>query len=421
MNSDLAPVARGGRSSRRRALFAGVTIALWALAGVVAMLPVFRDVVQSHYGISTSQFGLLISIGSITGAVGAMAGGLLVDRRGPRPVLRLSLLGCAGGMALAAVPAPWAFMAVALGVTYFFFHPLGIAAQAYLVRVYPRHRRRVLSLSLVAVSGAGIIFPLLAEGLLKLRGAVPSIRFSHVLHVPFAVVAGIVLLGSLLYRPRRAARTPAGQRDSPKPTPPALGASSVLLVVLMVIHATCDSAANLWMPRVLGSRSFAEQVFLPGAVIAAFSLVYVVSRTALAVLPEHWGARTLMIAPGLLGGGIFLAGILSRSQAWTSVGYVGGALCWSFEYPTFLAALAGNGRKRFGSAMGLFMIVSGLTTFVMASLMGYVGDRLGETSLWKILLIPAAGFPLVGLGGAIWVRRFGRRTGATEAPAAGQS
>ena len=35
--------------------------------------------------------------------------------------------------------------------------------------------------------------------------------------------------------------------------------------------------------------------------------------------------------------------------------------------------------------------------------------------MWVVLLLPAAGFPLVGLGGAIWVWRFSRRAPPADA------
>ena len=137
-----------------------------------------------------------------------------------------------------------------------------------------------------------------------------------------------------------------------------------------------------------------------------YSLGYAVSRGVLSLLPEHWGVRVMMIVPGLLGGGIFLAGVLSRSQMWASIAYVVGAFCWSVEYPVILSVLAGN--RRFGSALGIQMIAVGLATFAVTTLMGHVAEWLTEPGLWAILLIPAAGFPLVGLGGAWYVWRSAR-------------
>lgn len=414
--TEAAATRPGGdrKAARPRLALAAVTILLWALSGVTIVLSVYRDRLQSHFDISTDEFGLLISIGAISGALGALIGGVLADRRGPRIVLRACLISAAAGMALAGVPAQWLVMLVAMGVASLFVYPMGIAAQSYLVRLFPRRRRRVLSLSLVAMSVGGVGFPLLAEGLLHLERTSSATTFAQILHVPFALTAVLLLLGALAYRGKTSPTPPGSGPEAPrrharKP----LSRESLLLVALLVVHGTCDNSAIMWMPRVLGSGSFAERVLAPGAVVAAFSLAYVLSRILLSLLPERWGMRFMMIAPGVIGGGVFLAGILSKSQLWTAVCYVLGGFCWSFEYPAILSTLAGNDRRRFGSALGLQTVATGLATFAMANVMGHVGTTLGESSLWVILLLPAAGFPVVSLGAAIWAWRFGR----TAAPA----
>ncbi len=411
---------RAGRPSRRRLLFAGVTMLLWTIPQVRGILSVFRDTLQSHFAISIDEFGLMISIGAIPGMLGAVLGGRLVDRRGPRVVLRVCLFGAGVGMAMAALAGEWIYLLIALGVTAGFSSPMWIAAQSYLVRLFPRRRRRVLSLSLVAMSITGVAVPLLAEGLLHLRRTHPSVSFSHILHIPFAAAAAVLLLAVPLYRRKKALGAAAG---APSPAGPApvrrpLDKSALLLVAMMVVHATCDSSAMMWMPRVLGSSSYAERPLLPGVVTAGFSLAYVLARGLLSVLPEQWGRRAMLIAPGVVGSAVLLAGILSRSQAVTAVCYVVGGFCWSFEFPAILSTLAGSDGRRFGSTLGLLWVGSGLGTFALANTMGLLARSLGDASLWMILILPAAGFPLVSLGGAIWVWRFGRGGAGPEAPGA---
>jgi len=69
---------------------------------------------------------------------------------------------------------------------------------------------------------------------------------------------------------------------------------------------------------------------------------------------------------------------------------------------------AGGEARRFGSALGANAVALGLATFAMVNSMGLIARAVGEQSMWVILLLPAAGFPLVGLAGAIWVCRFSR-------------
>ena len=404
------------RPGRRRLLYAAVTVALLTLPQIRGMLSIFRDRLQSHFDISIAQLGLLLSIWTIPGIVGALLGGRLVDRAGPRAVLRVCLFGAAIGLALAGLADGWAFMLGALAFVALFTFPMHIAAQTYLIRLFPTRRRRVLSLNMVAWGLSGVAVALLAEGLLHLERASPSVSFSQILHVPFAVVAGLLAMGALLYRRPKSLAGPAPAEKAREPQRPRpFGKGAVLLLAMMVIHGTCDSSLYVWMPRVLGGTSFTRQLFLPGAVMAGFSLAYVLSRGILSLLPERSGARLMLIAPGLLGGVLLLAGVASRSQAWTAAGYVAGAFCWSFEYPAILAVLAGGEARRFGAALGANAVALGLATFAMVNAMGLIAGAVGEESMWVVLLLPAAGFPLVGLGGAIWVWRFSRATPQADA------
>lgn len=401
---------RPRRPGRRRLLYAAVTVALLTLPQIRGTLSIFRDGLQSHFDISIEQLGLLLSIWTIPGMIGAVLGGRAVDRAGPRVVLRACLMGAALGLALAALADGWAYMLAALAFVALFTFPLHIAAQTYLIRLFPTRRRRVLSLNMVALSLSGVAVPLLAEALLRLERTDPSVSFSQILHVPFAVVAAALAMGALLYRRRKSLAGPDPAEKAREPQRPRpFGKGAVLLLAMMVLHGTCDSSLFVWMPRVLGGGSFARQVFLPGAVMAGFSLAYVLSRSLLSLLPERSGTRVMLIAPGLLGGVLMLAGLASRSQTWTAAGYVAGAFCWSFEYPAILAALAGGEARRFGSALGANAVALGLATFAMVNSMGLIARGVGEQSMWVILLLPAAGFPLVGLAGAIWVWRFSRR------------
>jgi MFS family permease len=389
-------------------LFAGVTILLWSLPRMRGMLGVFRADMQDYFGISLSQFGLLLSIGSLPGVVGSLLGGRAVDRIGPRAVMRVCLIGTAAGMILVSLAEHWGFMIFSLCVLALFGPTLSIATHAYLVRLFPNRRRRVLAISMVVVSVMGGCFSLLAEGLLQLHRHSEAVGFGAVLHAPFAIVAVLLLLGSLVYT-RRGATTGTDVPDVG--LDPASGnhlaPGSILLVALLVTHTTFDVSAHIWMPRVLESKSFQEVLFKPGYVMFGFSGAYVVSRSLLSLLPEHRGRWVMMIAPSFLGAAALTAGLLSRSQGVLSVCYVLAGFLWSVEYPVILAILAERSPRRFGSAMAVQWVGMGLGIFAVTNLMGLLGQHLGEANLWKILFVPACGLPLVGLGGAVWVWRFG--------------
>lgn len=396
-----------GLTVSHRNLQAGMAIGLTAIAGIATCLPVFRDRLQGYYALNNTQFGFLLNIGGAIGVAGALAGGPLIARIGPRKTLRICLTGCVIGMILAACPGSWLLLLAALSVIALFVSPLNIALQTYLVELYPERRRQILSLGFVATSIFLMLFPLLAEGLLALSAPGDRTGFGWTLHGLFAVTAVILIVGII-----------AGKQNGPKEiisrgeTETAgrvLSAGAVIfLVALLSLHATVDTVLFIWIPRVLSSTSYTYQPLLPGTVIASYSFAYVVSRFLLSFLPENRWRRRLMVVPGLLGGTLFIAGILSRNQIWTAAGYVAGAFAWSVEFPVFLAALTGSGRQ-FGSAVGVMTACVGFASFGLGTALGVLGDHLGDDNLWRILLVPACGFPIVGLGGLCWVIKYGHQ------------
>jgi MFS family permease len=371
------------------------------------VLPVFRDALQAYFHLDLGRYGLLLCIGFLPGAFGGLLGGLAMDRYGPFRVLRVGLAGAGAGLALMSVAFVFSFMLAAIIVMSFFVQGvIGTAVPGYLVRLFPRHQRRVLSLQLVVASLVGMAFPLLAEYLLRLNAM--GVAFAYVLHVPLAMLAAVLLACALLLRQRSGLALVAIEERAAKAQSSAfslrgLSTGAILLIVLLSIHCSCDNLTALWLPRVLGSASYAHKAVLPGVVLSAGGLAYVVSRILLSLLPEHVGRRVFMVAPGLLGGTVLLAGLLSRDQWLTSIAYVAAMFCWSAEFPVLLATASRTEPRQFGTIYAVMSLVQGLGVFLGGMAMGWAGQRLGEERLWMILLPTAAGFVLVGAGGALWL------------------
>ena len=68
-------LSRRLKPTKHRLVYATVTIVLGAIVHYSMVLPVFRDALQSYFGISIDQFGLLLSIGMIPGAAAVLVGG----------------------------------------------------------------------------------------------------------------------------------------------------------------------------------------------------------------------------------------------------------------------------------------------------------------------------------------------------------
>lgn len=408
---------------RRPYLYFGATVLIAALSSYSQVLSVFRDQLQDYLNIGLKKYGLLMSAGAIPGAIGALGAGVLVHRAHPRAVIRAALVGGAVGLGLFAWRGPsYQRLILATVIVAASGQALFISIQSHVVELFPQQRRRALSVYLVALSAVGMFYPLWAEFLLERSQNDPAVDFGSVLHWPFGVVAILVVAGSFLYR--------QGKAQSPSSDPHSAGAAGEAaprwselwpLVGMLVLHGTVDTACWTWMPRVLDSPSFTEMPYLPGHVMAAFGLAYVVSRGALALMPDHVARRTMLVLPGICGGGLMLAGVLSRDYTLTAAGYVGGALLWSFEMPAITAEISRRAGRRFGLVISVGSLVGGVGVFVLTNAMAWLGDALPPEQLWRILLLPAAGFPCVGIGGAIWLWRHRRARTVIETPREGET
>ena len=398
-----------GRSSRRMK-YAVATVGVTLLCQSGALLPVLAKHLQQYLGIGDRGFGLLFSVGAIAGLATVLIGGALVDRWGPRRVIRIGLMGIAAAMLMIALAGPrWPLFAVAFGLSALFSGPLHLAVNAYLVRLFPRNKRRVLSLKLAAGSLGGAAFPCVSEGLLWLMQSLACVTFGMILHAPFAVVALAILGASFMYRGRAGFSADQGRTQPWRWRDMTLPRRVIPILVLMGLHGAAGSALFVWMARFLGSASFTSHPIRPGFVLSGCALAYFVARSALALVPERLGRRSFMIAPGILGGGVFIAGILTRSYILTAGGYVLGAGLWSLEYPAMLSVVAHEAPRRFGAAMAVQRVGMSALTFVALNATGFLAASVGEVDMWKAMLLPACAFPLIGVGAAVWVAVCGRR------------
>ncbi len=398
--------------TRRHMLYAVVITILAICTGYRSVLPVFRSHLMHYLDIGDDRFGLLFSLASATGLVSVLFGGQLVDRWGPRRMIRTCLTGIGCSMLIIAFGGPhFASLAIALALTGVFLPTFYIAVSSYLGRLFPRNKRRILSLNLASVSTSGLLFPLVAEGLLLLATKSPSVTFGQVLHLPFMLVGGLLLAGTFIYRKPQINQGNNGSIPSPARCSWQwrhflLEPKALFLATLIFMHGAADSILCIWMARFLESKSFAAQLFPPGLVISGFSLAYLLSRGILGAIPDHFGRRLFIILPGLIGGGILIIAILSRNYLVTASGYILAGFFWSSEYPALVSTLMHHCGKRFGAAMAVAGVLNAGAMFLAMNAMGTAVERLGDQQMWKLMLIPAFVFPLIGIGAMLWVRIY---------------
>ena len=390
--------------ARRRYAYAISVSLLSVLALYLNALPVFRESLRAYLGIDDARMGMLFGAGPLAGALAVLLAGPLLNRIGPVRMIRFSLWGQAAGMMVVAASGSF-WLGVLAGATIcgLFLAPFTIAANAYLTRLFPRDRRKILSLGLAMIGAGGILTPLAAEFLLHLSASVPGISFGSVLRWPFLAIGTVLFFAGFGYGSGRGATNRSGRPDSP-----ALWRQFLLplplfwLVLLLALHGATDTTIYMWMPRFLGSKSFTTHPLVPGVVLAGMSLAYLVSRSLLALLPDNFGRRAFLALPGILGGGVVLAGILTRSFRCAAGGYVLGAFVWSTEYPAMLGAVADRGKPHFGPAMALIQIIGGPLTAGLVLCAGKSISWLDESRIWQVMAVLACGFLLVGAGGGIW-------------------
>ena len=403
---------------RRHLKYAIVVSLILVLAYFTGILPVFRGELQRYLRINDYQFGLFFSLGPLCGAVAVFLGGAMVRRLGAVRIIRFGLWGAAAGTALLAAAGPNWHAALAAGVICSASTGmLSIAANVYITKLFPRAQRRVLSLNLAIIGAGGIVLPVLAEGLLALPAHVPGLTFGHVYRVSFLIVAVLLVWASSRYR---GGRHHAGVHR-------AAGGGLVnwrqfilpwqvaWLVGLMCLHGATDATINVWMSKFLAGGSFTRHPVAPGLVLAGFSLSYLVSRTILSMLPESWGRRSLLVLPGIVGGSLLLAGILSRNYWLTAGSYVLAGFCWSSELPAMMGRMADSGKGHFAAALALRQIADGLLSAATLYGAGSAFAFVGESSTWMVMATLACGFIMVGIGGGLWIILSGRA--AALAPA----
>ncbi len=404
--------------SRRHLGYAVLLGAVLVIGQYPAILPLFRSRLMEYLGIGDVRFGLIFSVGYGAGIVGVLIAGA-IDRWGARRIIRLCLAGVAVSMLALGLGGKSLAMFISASCLFGVFGgPLMIASAVYLAKLFPGRQRGIMSLNLALGSVGGLFFPIIVEGLISVSGGNSAISFGKILHIPFLVFGAALLLASFAYAGQ-------GRRCDPAMNESCIGIATgaaipilrdlfvpwpmMFLVFLLALHGAVDTAFYIWISRFLESSSFngGKLPFAPGLVLSAFSVAYLVSRILLFSLPERFGRTAFLMLPGIMGGGVAAAGILSRDATLAACGYVLGAFCWSAECPSMSAALLRIDKGRFGSAMALSGLVSACLIFLVVNAMGLLASKLGEAQLWKLMLIPACGFVMVGIGGFCWSVWYG--------------
>jgi len=342
-----------------------ITLAIQALASLVIFTPpVLAPVAGVEVGIAASAVGVATALIYISSTFAALISGGVIGRFGPMRVSQMSLILCAGGIALMVSANAWliAVGALIIGLGY---GPVTPSSSAILAeRVPPNLRAFIFSLKQTGVPIGGAI-----------AGAmIPALMFSLGWKAAALATSVMCLALAIAIQPWRRA-VDAGSRAPD--TRAKLGLKATVQLVLSHRRLREMALASLTysgMQMCLGSFMV---VFLhdrvgfsvgsAGAVLAAAMITGIVGRIVWGVVADKWvKPRTLL---GLLGCSMSLAAfaIATVTTAWplalvlaVSVVYGGTAVGWNGVYLSEVARIAPQGQAAAATGASLAMTYFGV-------------------------------------------------------------
>lgn len=418
---------------RKNAGVVAVTVLIIAAAYYGSTVPVLSNWLGLFFGVAAGAIGLLFAAQSLGALIGAVSGGVLLDATGPLFSLSAGSVGLFVGYAVvAAAPVFPLFLlgAVLLNVSYTI---VGLAAPFYLLSLKPSWARRSFALGLVSTAAPGLVFPLLAEHMLSATNTAVLVRIPPAVIAVFTAVAAFGFFTGYLRRrrsPRNSrpggesflARTVSRRVRSDRGEKPDRGAAGLaaaglslrtflrragpavrlprfwLFFILAFLHGTADTFIHNWYPRFLRG-AFETLPIRPGLVLTLFSVAYVVSRVVLMLLPDEFGRRALLIAPGLLGGAILLGGLYSGDPVLTAIAYPVAAFCWSWEMPSLLS----EANRAFPEAMGTFLTVSHTVSYAMGVIFHTAAGLLVDSGLPLVVVLSLFALFYIAFGLTAWL------------------
>jgi len=379
-----------------------ITLAIQALASLVIFTPpVLAPVAGMEVGVAASTVGVATALIYISSTFAALMSGGVIGRFGPMRVSQLSLILCAGGIALMVSANAWLIGvgALIIGLGY---GPVTPSSSAILAeRVPPNLRAFIFSLKQTGVPIGGAI-----------AGAmIPALMLSLGWKTAALATSAMCIALAILIQPWRRA-VDAGSRAPD--TRAKLGLRATMQLVLSHRRLREMALASLTysgMQMCLGSFMV---VFLhdrvgfgvgsAGAVLAAAMITGIVGRIVWGVVADRWIKPRMLL--GLLGCAMSLAAfaVAAITSSWplalvfaVSVVYGGTAVGWNGVYLAEVARIAPPGQAAAATGASLAMTYFGVVALPLMfwAIVHFTGSyavafaAVGALTLWRgsLLLI----------------------------------
>ena len=341
--------------SRRRRRLAIAVLIIFNLTSYNGVMGVFSPRLREYFSLTYEQWGTMSGLGSLGQTVSLLLVGLVIARFGVRRITELSLGGVGACFLLIGQGANLLALRVSLFFQGLFSGFSRSSLPAYLVALYPSHKRRMISLQLTCGSVMGIVIPLWADQLLKWSREGGHQELARLFFSPFLVAGCVVLCGwALLSFSRQpdfqSVQTP-GQSLRLRPL---LGIRPLAIVLLITLHASADGTMYEFLPMFM-DHQFKELLIPAGMTLAGHNVAYLITRSLLSVLPEGLGQRAILTLAGPIGGSLLLVMLWQGNAISVPLIYFLASLFFAAEFPVLLSEISSpfHGPLRRGHVRGL--------------------------------------------------------------------
>ncbi len=405
-NAPEATVNSSEKAQRERRNLALLAIGLIALPSISSMLPVFATRIREYFAINAEQYGSLMGMQSLGRMFGLALIGSLVARFGVGPVSEFSFVVVGAACLLLGLGGSLFAFQVGLAAKGLFLGLMGVAIPAFLMALFPALKRRMFSVMLVASAAPSMLYPQLADRLLKWSAKGGDRAFGMVLTTPFTVTGVLLVLGGLLLRIRRQGEVRAElEQTSRIRLRDLLSWRSLVIVLLISLHGAADNTLYYFLPMFM-EHQFDDLPLAPAWALSGHGLAYVITRTFLSLLPEGVAHRAILTLAGPLGGGIVIATLWFGTAPSVPVLYTLASLLFAAEYPVLVSEVSSRSMGQFGSVLAGGLLVSEAVTFGFLKGTGRLADLTGDYRV--ALSFAACGFVAFGVIAAL--AGFGSRS-----------
>jgi MFS family permease len=353
----------------------------------------YAKVLRDEFQWSKTLFSAAFAMGRVeTGFLGPIEG-VLVDRLGPRTIMRFGIITTGVGfLAFSQIREPWQFLAaftfMSIGASFASFMPVSVA----IVNWFERNRTRALSLMSLGFAGGGLLVPVVVY-LLETYGWRTTAFASGVM----VMVVGLPLSQIVRHRPepygmtkdglppiaegeegqdshgqRRARQVDFTARQAMRSGAfwfVSLGhASALLIVAALQVHLVLHMTENL-----------GYSLATAGTVVAMLTLMQVGGQGVSGAIGDRVNKRMLCVACM----GMHAVGILFLAYAtafWMLLAFVVlHGLAWGMRGPLMAAIRADYfGGTNFGAIMGTSSMIAAFGTTAGPLIAGILADRTGN-------------------------------------------